>query len=110
MVYDMSYRQNRFIPRDTLSKLARKIDDSKEVTRAALTLCRQTYYRDSDPLFLDRVCTQNGWRVREDDAPIAEFGEEVIAADWKEWMEFGKADIEARTLPIIPIMSLPISK
>ena len=110
MVYDMSYRQNRFIPRDTLSKLTRKIDDSKEVTRAALTLCRQTYYRDSDPLFLDRVCAQNGWRVREDDAPIAEFGEEVIAADWKEWMEFGKADIEARTLPIIPVMSIPISK
>jgi len=109
MVYNMSYRQNRFIPKDKLSFLAREIDKSGEVTRDALTLCQQTYYQDESLQFLDDVCKQMNWTIREDNTPIAEFGEETIAADWKEWMEFGKADIEARTLPIIPITTVSIS-
>lgn len=106
MVYDMSYKQNRFIPRDTLSKLAREISVSKEATRLALAICWQSYYQDKTPGFLDEVCAQNGWKVREDNTPIAQFGEDEIAADWKEWIEFRKADIEARTLPIIPVTSI----
>lgn len=109
MVYNMSYRQNRFIPKDKLSFLAREIDKSGEVTRDALNLCRKIYYQDESSQFLDDVCKQMNWTIKEDNTPIAEFGEETIAADWKEWMEFGKADIEARTLPIIPITTVRIS-
>ena len=56
-----------------------------------------------------RTMSNSIWTIREDNTPIAEFGEETIAADWKEWMDFGKADIEARTLPIIPITTVRIS-
>ena len=108
IVFDMSYRQKRFIPQDSLSKLARKIAVSKEVTRNAVELCRQHYCADRPRSFLDEVCARNGWMIREDNAPIVKFEEAEIAADWKEWMEFGKADIEARTLPIRPITTVTV--
>lgn len=109
IVFDMSYRQNRFIPKDTLSKLARQIRESKEVSRAAITMCRGAYYQYETPRFLEDVCVWNHWTIREDNAPIAEFGEDVIAADWREWMEFKKADIESRTCPIIPMAAIQLS-
>lgn len=109
MVYDMSYRQNRFIPRDKLSILARVIDKSDEMTREALKMCRETYYQEESAQFLDDVCKQKDWTIREDNTPVAEFGEETIAADWNEWMSFGKADIDARTLPLIPVTTIPIN-
>ena len=108
MVYNMSYGQNRFIPRDELSILAREIDKSGEVTRLAVEMCRKAYYQDEPARFLDEICKLKDWRIREDNTPIVAFREETIAADWKEWMEFGKADIEARTLPIIPIATIPV--
>ena len=103
IVFDMSYRQNRFIPKDHLSKLARKIQVSDEVTRAAVQQCSKRYYHGNNELFLGDVCAQKGWKIREDNIPIAAFSEEDFEHDWKQWIEFGKADIEARTLPIIPI-------
>ena len=108
VVFDMSYRQNRFIPKDTLSKLARKIMQSDEVTRKAVEECSTRYFTDREPSFGDEVCKRMGWKIREDNAPIAAFDEAEIAADWKEWMEFGKADIEARTLPIHPVTMIPL--
>lgn len=110
MVYHMSYGQNRFIPRDELSILAREIDKSGEVTRQAVEMCRKAYYHNESAHFLDDICKQKLWKIREDNTPIVGFREETLAADWKEWMAFGKADIEARTLPIIPIATIPVSR
>ena len=42
--------------------------------------------------------------------PIAAFEEADLAADWKEWLEFGNADIVARTLPIIPVTTLSLDE
>lgn len=110
VVFDMSYRQNRFIPKDKVSKLARKISDSKEVTRNAIKLCLEHYCYDRDMEFMEGVCKEQGWTIREDNTPIAAFEEADIAADWKEWMEFGKADIESRTLPITPVTILEVDQ
>ena len=108
VVFDMSYRQNRFIPKDKVSKLARKIKLSDEVTREAVKLCLEHYCHDRDMAYMDEVCKKQGWKIREDNTPIAVFEEADLAADWKEWMEFGKADIEARTLPIYPVTTIPL--
>lgn len=108
IVYSMAYNQNRFIPRDLLSKLARMISVSKEVTRNAVGLCLQMFYADREQSFLDEVCRLKGWRIREDNTPIAEFGKAVLEADWNDWVRFGRADIESRTLPIIPLADLEI--
>lgn len=104
IIFDMAYKQNRFIPKDTLSKLARKISTSNEVTRSAVEMCRQNYFIDKTPSLLDDVCANKGWRIREDNAPIAKFEEAELTADWKNWIEFEKADIMSRTLQIMPVM------
>lgn len=108
IVYNMAYRQNRFIPRDVLSKLTRKIAESKEVTRQALYLCWCNYYSDHDPKFMDGICDQMGWKIREDNSSIVEFCDEVKAKDWNDWMTYGRKDIEMRTLPVIPIAVLDV--
>lgn len=107
IVYNMAYRQNRFVPKDELSKLARKIAESKEVTRMALFHCWQVYYQDKDPAYLDEVCAKKGWKVREDAQQIVKFDDAVLAADWKKWNEFGREDLKSRILPLIAVTSVP---
>lgn len=110
IVFEMSYKQHRFIPRDTLSKLAREIMDSKEVSRAAVELCRQVYFPDTgSSAFLDAVCMQNGVKIREDNSPIVQYPQEELDAEWKAWNEFGRADLESRILPIMPVAILNLS-
>ena len=45
LVYEMSYKQRRFIPKDGLSRLARQIAESNEVTRRAVERCLQMFWR-----------------------------------------------------------------
>ena len=107
IVYNMAYRQNRFVPKDELSKLARKIAESKEVTRFALFRCWEIYYQDKEPSYLDEVCANKGWKIREDNQPIAMFDDAVLAADWKKWNEFGREDLKSRILPLMAVTSVP---
>lgn len=108
IVYEMSYRQNRFIPQDPLSKLARQICDSKEVTRHALNLCFQHFYSNKAPEYLDEVCSIAGWTIREDNALIAQFSQAELEADWNEWNRFGREEIKSRILPIRPMTTFKL--
>ena len=100
IVFDMSYGQKRFIPRDGLSLLARRIYESKEVTRNAMERCSQMCYREKDMAFLEEVCAGKGLVVREDNEPVARFDKVELEADWKAWNEYGRADLQMRILPI----------
>ena len=108
IVFNMSYRQNRFIPKDTLSKLARQISSSSEVTRAALSMCREWFYPNEPTDFIDDVCAGKKWRIREDNTPIVQFSQEELEEDWRSWNEFGREDLNSRILPIIPIAKIKI--
>lgn len=110
IVYEMSYKQNRFIPKDTLSKLAKCISDSSEVTRDAVILCLQNFYRDKSSEFLDDVCRALGWIIRENNTPIARFSNEEIEADWNDWNKYGRADLNSRLLPIRPVTSIKLTE
>ena len=103
IVFDMSYRQNRFIPKDTLSELARKIGKSTEVTRLAITYCLDIFYKGKEPAFLDKVCKNKNWKIREDNKPIVEFSKNVLQSDWDNWVSYGREDLQSRILPIIPV-------
>ena len=107
-VFDMSFQQRRFIPRDTLSKLARTIQNSKEVTKRAISLCQQLFYPYADIGFFEDIITKKGWTIRESDIPIVEYPTEVLDREWKQWIEYGKSDIEARTLPVVPILEINV--
>lgn len=109
LVFEMSYRQKRFIPNDSLSILVRKIAESKEVTRLAHFRCWENFYSDKDPVFLDKVCAVNGLKIREDNVPPALFTNEELLADWKEWNEFGREDLKLRFLPIISVTTLDLT-
>lgn len=106
IVFDMSYKQRRFIPKDSLSRLARIIAESNEVTRRALERCMQMCYRDRDIAYLENVCEAKGVNIREDNRPVAEFSQEELETDWKAWDEFGRADLESRILPIRAMMAV----
>lgn len=100
IVFDMSYKQKRFIPKDSLSRLARQIAESNEVTRRALERCIQMCYWDKDMTYLEEVCAAKEVTIREDNRPVAEFSQEELVKDWEEWNKFGRADLGSRILPI----------
>ena len=106
LVYEMSYKQRRFIPKDGLSMLAREIAESNEVTRKALERCLQMCYWNKDMSYLEEVCKEKGLVVREDNRPVAQFGKEELESDWKPWNEYGRADLRMRVLPITPVTTL----
>lgn len=106
IMFDMSYKQRRFIPKDSLSRLARQIAKSNEVTRRALEHCIQMCYRDKDITYLENVCAAKEVAIREEYRPIAEFGQDELAKDWKNWNELGRADLESRILPPLFVTTL----
>ena len=108
IVFDMSYKQRRFIPRDSLSRLARQIAESNEVTRRALERCIQMCYRDKDMTYLENVCAAKEVTIREDNRPVAEFSQEELVKDWEEWNKFGRADLKSRILPICAIATVKL--
>lgn len=110
IVYEMSYKQNRFIPQDTLSKLARQISNSKEVTRHALYLCYSDFYSDKSPTFLDEVCSTVGLIIRENNAQIAQFSQEELESDWNDWHTFGREEIKSRLLPLRPTLAIKLTE
>lgn len=110
MVFDMSYQQRRFIPNDTLSKVARQIATSNNVTPKALMFCRQTYYPDKSPDFLERVCSLKGLKVLKDREYVVEYPQREIEEEWRVWNEFGRADLRSRILPIRPVSLFTFSE
>lgn len=52
---------------------------------------------------------QNGVKIREDNSPIVQYPQEELDAEWKAWNEFGRADLESRILPIMPVAILNLS-
>ena len=110
LVYEMSYRQRRFIPKDSLSRLARQIAESNEVTRKALERCLQMCYWNKDMSYLEEVCKEKGLVIREDNRPVALFCKEELEADWKAWNEYGRADLQARILPPVAVTTVEVDK
>ena len=108
IVFDMSYKQKRFIPKDSLSRLARQIAESNEVTRRALERCIQMCYWDKDMTYLENVCAAKEVTIREDNRPVAEFSQEELVKDREEWNKFGRADLGSRILPICAVATVKL--
>lgn len=108
IVFEMSYRQNRFIPKDILSKLARTIGKSTEVTRCAINNCWNIFYKEKELTFLENVCKYKNWKIREDNKPIVEFSKNVLQSDWDNWVSYGRENLQSRILPIIPVAAFKL--
>ena len=76
----------------------------------AQCMCRDIYYLDKDPGFLDATCAKNGLTIREDNLPVARFSDDELSKAWKEWNDFGREDLKSRTLQVRPITTIDLSK
>ena len=99
IVFDMAYKQKRFIPKDSLSRLARKIIESDEVTMRALERCLQMCYWNKDITYLKKVCAAKGLSILEENRSVVQFSQEELLKNWKEWNEQGRADLKSRIFP-----------
>lgn len=109
IVFNMAYRQNRFIPRDSLSMLARKVAESKEVSRAALNLCWGYYYQDKAPHYLDYICRKQGLEIREISSPIVQFSLEELNHEWEVWNEYGREELKSKILRTRPVTTIKLT-
>ncbi len=108
IVFQMSYCQRRFIPQDTLSKVARQIVESKQVSLNALALCRQLYYPSESPGFLEYVCELKGLEILKAGYYVAEYPQKEIEKEWKAWNEYGRAELNSRILRPLPITTIKL--
>lgn len=99
IVFEMAYQQRRFIPNDPLSKLAKDIVKSKEISKEVLENCILNFYPDSDIAFLERVCKNKGLHIHNEHRLSAQFNAKEVEKEWETWLRWGRKDLELRILP-----------
>ena len=109
VVFNMSYRQRRFIPKDSLSVLTRGIVDSLFIPRRAVEMCRAFFFPDKPISYLEDVCLKKGITIREDNKLSASFDQEELQSAILRWESFEKEDLRIRCLPVQPVSVLPLS-
>ena len=106
VVYNMSYKQQRFYPNDAWHEIAQKIKcDDYPLSLGAVELSRQygvTLDFDEICQVLDRHCV----KLTDKQIPVAHLTSEQIAADVRKWNEYGRAFIQNSILPILPVFNL----
>lgn len=109
IVFEMSYQQRRFIPNDSLSKLARSIAKSREISIEVLENCILNFYPESDLFYLERVCNNKGLHVHNEHRLSAQFNAQEVEKEWRTWCEWGRNDLESRILPprLVTTLELP---
>lgn len=108
IVFNMSYRQRRFIPNDSLSVLARKIAASRFIPRMAVEMCHAFFFSEKPIRYLEEVCIKKGITIRENNELSAAFDPEELQSALSRWELFEKTDLRNRCLPIRPITVLPV--
>ena len=109
IVFNMSYRQRRFIPKDSLSVLARKIADSRFIPRRAVVMCHAFFFPEKPIRFLEDVCIKKMVSIREDNQLSADFNSEELKSALLRWESFEKEDLRIRCLPVWPVTTSPLS-
>lgn len=106
VVYNMSYKQQRFYPNDEWYEIAQQIMcDDYPLSLGAIELSHQygvTLNNDEIRLILDRHCV----KTTDKQIPMAHLTSEQIAADVRKWNEYGRAFIQNSILPILPVFNL----
>lgn len=110
IVFEMAYQQRRFVPKDSLSKLARDIANSREISIEVLENCILNFYPDSDINFLERICNNKGLRIHNEHRLSAQFNAQEVEDEWRTWREWGRKDLESRILPQRPVTILRLQQ
>ena len=106
VVYNMSYKQQRFYPNDAWHEIAQKIKcDDYPLSLGAVELSRLygvTLSNDE----IRKVLDQLGVRLTDSHTPQAHLTSEQIAADVRRWAEYGRPFIQNSILPILQVAKL----
>jgi len=106
LVYEYSFRQNRYFPKDTLSEIAREIrKPDYKISMGAIEKSRELGVTFSDEE-IQALLSNYHIGINEYDHPIAGFSMEVIAKEWDEWHNFGREYLQRHTLPVMPMYKL----
>lgn len=105
-IYEYSFRQQRFSPKDKLFEIAKEIRKPEyEFSNKAITRCKTLGVNKSEEeikLILQKY--HIGFSGNDD--TLARFPKEVIDKEWKEWNEYGRENLKRHILPIPPIFPI----
>lgn len=106
VVYNMSYKQQRFYPNDEWNDIAQQIkSDDYPLSLGAVELSRLygvTLSNDEIRKVLDQLAV----RLTDSHTPQAHLTSEQIAADVRRWAEYGRPFIQNSILPILQVAKL----
>ena len=108
IVYKMAWNQERWFPKDVLSEKARMIcSDGYEVSEAAIKLAIPKFNLSQSEDEVKAILERNGLRWHAGDEIAADYTEVEIADDWRQWCEFGRADLMWRIKQPFWLYDLP---
>jgi len=108
IVYQMSWRQNRWFPFDALSEKSRMIrSDMYELAEASIHLAKLKFNLPQSIDEIKAILARHSIYWHAGDAIAAAFKPDVLAEDWKKWMEFGKTDLMHRIKQPLWLCDLP---
>ena len=104
----MAWNQERWFPKDVLSEKARMIcSDGYEVSEAAIKLAIPKFNLSQSEDEVKAILERNGLRWHAGDEIAADYTEVEIADDWRQWCEFGRADLMWRIKQPFWLYDLP---
>lgn len=107
IIFNMSYKQQRFYPDDTTSVIANAIlSESYEISWKSVDFAKKHWGINMSDDEIEKVLLRNNipWHKRNETNIM--YDSEQIKNDWDEWNRFGRNDLIRRINPIIPVASL----
>lgn len=95
-VYEGSYRQKKYFPKDSLTQLAELISKDNVVSYEAVQRCQQNEYPTLSMDDLTALCASKGYKIQKESKHT--FSEEVKKKDLEEWNNFGKNEFVYKTV------------
>ena len=96
-VYEMSYRQRKYFPMDSLTQLAELIEKDNVISYEAIRCCQQNDYPTMSMDDLITLCMNKGFQVQRESKYT--FPDEVKSKELEDWNKFGEHEIVYRMLP-----------
>lgn len=95
-VYEISYRQRKYFPKDSLTQLAELIAKDNVISYEAIRRCQQNDYPNLSIDELTALCVSKGIQVQQESKYA--FSDEVKNKELEEWNKIGKNDFLYKTV------------
>lgn len=104
-VFEISYRQKKYFPNDTLTQIANCILQDNGVSSDAVLRCQKYDYPKSSVDELKEICVSQGFEIY--DHSKHGFSDEMIKNDVEEWESYGRNVFAHKTITPRLVSSCP---